>query len=239
MHCNTLQQNRCNYWCVPFSTVLWRLLSASSTLSMAPRVRVRCSVLQRVAACCSVLQRGVVCCCVLQWCIGLPPPVLPQWPPGHVCVAVCCSVLHCGAVCCIVLQCCRGLPPPVLPRWPPGYVCVAMCCNVLQCVTMCCNALYNVAEAFYLPHSRDAPNWSALQHVAARCTGWQLPIECLLQLSCRSFCTKKPPIFIGLFCGEWSIKISHPMTLCHSVGCCRVCTVLWRVAEFFRLCGVS
>jgi len=41
--------------------------------------------------------------------------------------------------------------------------------------------------------------------------------------SCRSFFAKGPRI-IGLFCGKWSMKIRHPMTLRHSVLYCEYVT---------------
>jgi len=44
-------------------------------------------------------------------------------------------------------------------------------------------------------------------------TGWQ---KCKDALSCRSFSANEP-LILGLFCGNWSIQIRHPMTLRHPV----------------------
>ena len=43
---------------------------------------------------------------------------------------------------------------------------------------------------------------------------------------CRLFPAKEPPI-TRLFCGKLSVKIRHPMTLCHPVSQCRFLSLMF------------
>jgi len=94
----------------------------------------------------------------------------------------------------IVAECCSVLQ------------CVAVCCSVLQCVAECCSVLQCVAVCC-----------SVLQCVAVCCSVLQCVAVCPFDaLSCRLFSTKEP-LIIGLFGGQWRVKIRHPMGLRHPV----------------------
>ena len=119
---------------------------------------------------------------------------------------------------------------------------VAACCSVLRCIAVYCRVLPCLA----------------VRRLLVGCpTVWRRPIGCLmLQVIFR-----RRPLIIGLFCGNWPMKIRHPMTLRHPVSlsttqdkgmlqrvaaCCSVlqrvaacCSMLRRIACIAVCCNVA
>jgi len=240
------------YWCITFRRVMHHIQTCDASHSDVWCITFRC-VMHHIQMCdashsdagCLTLDDWCITCRGVMhqiqiadvWCITFKSTVvtatrcvmrLALSDAALQCVAVCCSVLQCVAVTCSdnsrreFFVCVRE----------HACVCVRVCVSVCVCGGVCrclCVWLY-VHVILRACQQVCACAHVYLPHCVAAVQGGE---DAWDALNCRSLSAKEP-IILGLFCGQWRIKIRHSMHI-------RPCTfpIISEKSVVFLLCTVN